>query len=79
MRYTAGFAAIAASGAESVEASPLGGLALDEECLRRCELPLDGAPGDGLQDLPAEFRALFGSALTDDAPNADKDDTPKEE
>ena len=61
---SAGFRAISASGAADVEASPLGGFALDQECLQRCGFPSIGAPGDGLMDLPAPFRALFGSALS---------------
>jgi mannose-6-phosphate isomerase-like protein (cupin superfamily) len=56
----AGAAAIAASGAELVEASPEGAFALDQACLKRCGFPATGAPGDGLADLPDEFRALFG-------------------
>eukprot|EP00892_Ulva_mutabilis_P009342 jgi/Ulvmu1/6780/UM030_0118.1 len=56
----AGAAAIAASGASPVEASPLGSFALDKECLAACGFPATGAPGDGLQDLPDAFRVLFG-------------------
>lgn len=63
-----GFGAIAASGAVDVTTSPLGGFALDQECLRRCGLPAEGAPGDGLTDLPAPMRALFGAALSGNAP-----------
>ena len=58
----AGAAAIAASGADLVEASPQGAFALDQACLKRCHLPPTGAPGDGLEDLPQEFRDLFGLA-----------------
>ena len=56
----AGAAAIAASGASLIEASPLGSFALDQECLAMCGFPATGAPGDGLQDLPDAFRVLFG-------------------
>ena len=56
----AGAAAILASGAELVEASPQGAFALDQACLKRCGFPTTGAPGDGLTDLPADFAALFG-------------------
>ena len=56
----AGAAAIAASGADSVEASPQGAFALDQACLKRCGFPATGAPKDGLQDLPDALRALFG-------------------
>lgn len=56
----AGAAAIAASGADLVEASPQGAFALDQACLKRCGFPATGAPQDGLQDLPDAFRALFG-------------------
>ena len=56
----AGYAAIQASGADLIEASPLGAFALDQQCLKRCGFPETGAPGDGLEDMPQEFRALFG-------------------
>ena len=56
----AGAAAIAASGASSIKASPQGAFALDQACLKRCGFPATGAPGDGLQELPDEFRMLFG-------------------
>ena len=56
----AGAAAVAASNASGVEASPQGAFALDQACLKRCGLPTTGAPGDGLEDMPQEFRALFG-------------------
>lgn len=57
---SAGAAAIEASGAVKILASPEGAFALDQECLKRCHFDEDGAPGDGLSDLPDEFRALFG-------------------
>jgi mannose-6-phosphate isomerase-like protein (cupin superfamily) len=55
----AGAAAIAASGADLVEASAESAFALDQACLKRCGFPATGAPGDGLADLPDDFRALF--------------------
>jgi oxalate decarboxylase/phosphoglucose isomerase-like protein (cupin superfamily) len=55
----AGAAAIAASGADLVEASAESAFALDQACLKRCGSPATGAPGDGLADLPDDFRALF--------------------
>ncbi|KAK9808668.1 hypothetical protein WJX72_001603 [[Myrmecia] bisecta] len=57
-----GAAAIKASNAGTVTASPQGAFSLDEDCLARCKLPATGAPGDGLGGLPNEFRALFGLA-----------------
>ena len=66
----AGAAAIAASGASLIEASPLGSFALDQECLATCGLPATGAPGDGLQDLPDAFRVLFGLGPAGGAPAA---------
>ncbi len=56
----AGEAAIKASGADSVMASPQGAFALDQQCLKRCHLPKTGAPGNGLHGLPKEIAALFG-------------------
>ena len=56
----AGAAAMLASGAELVEASPQGAFAVDQACLKKCGFPDTGAPGDGLQDLPADFASLFG-------------------
>ena len=56
----AGAAAIAASGAQYIEASPQGAFALDQACLKHCGFPETGAPGDGLKDLPKDFKALFG-------------------
>jgi hypothetical protein len=56
----AGEAAILASGAEEVEASPQMAFALDQVCLKRCGFPETGAPGDGLADLPKDFKVLFG-------------------
>ena len=54
-----GAAAILASGADQI-VDPKGAFALDQQCLKRCGFPKTGAPGDGLQDLPAELRALAG-------------------
>jgi hypothetical protein len=54
-----GSAAIKASNAGSVTASPQGAFALDQDCLSRCRLPTTGAP-DGWAGVPNEFRALFG-------------------
>ena len=56
----AGEAAIIASNAELIEASPQGAFALDRACLKRCGFPTTGAPGDGLSDFPGDFKALFG-------------------
>ena len=56
----AGAAAIAASGAQYIEASPQGAFALDQACLKHCGFPETGAPGDSLKDLPKDFKALFG-------------------
>lgn len=56
----AGAAAIVASGADAIMASPEGAFALDQVCLKRCGFPTTGAPDDGLADLPATFKALFG-------------------
>ena len=56
----AGAAAILASGAELVEASPEGAFALDQVCLKKCGFPATGAPGDGLTDLPKDIAVLFG-------------------
>jgi hypothetical protein len=56
----AGAAAINASGAQSVLASPLAAFALDQDCLKKCGFPDTGAPGDGLDDLPDDFKVLFG-------------------
>lgn len=56
----AGAAAILASGAQLVEASPQGTFALDQACLKKCGFPATGAPGDGLTDPPADYVALFG-------------------
>jgi hypothetical protein len=56
----AGEAAIIASGAESVDASPQAAFALDPVCLKKCGFPETGAPGDGLDDLPDDFKVLFG-------------------
>ena len=56
----AGAAAILASGAELVEASPEGAFALDQACLKKCGFPATGAPGDGLTDLPETFATLLG-------------------
>ena len=52
--------AIEASGAQSVEASPQGAFGLDQKCLKRCKLPETGAPGNGLEGLPAAFMAMAG-------------------
>jgi hypothetical protein len=56
----AGEAAIIASGAEEVEASQQMAFALDKACLNGCGFPETGAPGDGLADLPGDFKVLFG-------------------
>jgi hypothetical protein len=40
--------------------SPQGAFALDQACLKECGFPKTGAPGDGLHDLPKDFKALFG-------------------
>lgn len=56
----AGLAAMKASGTDLVEASPQGAFALDQKCLKRCHFPATGAPNDGLDDLPDEFRVMFG-------------------
>jgi hypothetical protein len=56
----AGEAAIIASGAEEVDASPQMAFALDQACLTRCGFEETGAYGDGLADLPEDFRVLFG-------------------
>jgi mannose-6-phosphate isomerase-like protein (cupin superfamily) len=56
----AGAAAIEASGASSIVASPEGAFALDQACLRKCGFPETGAPDDGLRDLPDDFKVLFG-------------------
>lgn len=56
----AGAAAILASGADGVAVPELGAFALDQACLEKCGYDATGAPGDGLTDLPEEFRALFG-------------------
>jgi len=56
----AGAAAIHASGAAQVHASPQGAFALDQQCLKRCHLPSTGAPNGGLDDLPDHFRIMFG-------------------
>jgi Cupin len=56
----AGAAAAAASGTAGIMASPQGTFALDQQCLRECGFPETGAPNGGLDDLPAEFKALFG-------------------
>jgi hypothetical protein len=58
----AGAAAILASGAESIEASPEGAFALDQACLKKCGFPATGAPGDGLADLPL-ITSRFSLAL----------------
>lgn len=55
-----GAAAIEASGAEQVWASPEGAFALDQDCLKRCNFGEGGAYGDGVDELPDEFKALFG-------------------
>lgn len=62
----AGAAAIVASNADGVMASPQGAFALDQVCLKRCGFPETGAPGDGLKDLPDEFKVLFGLPAADD-------------
>jgi hypothetical protein len=56
----AGEAAILASGADMVEASPQMAFALDQACLGRCGFDETGAYGDGLDDLPGNFKVLFG-------------------
>jgi hypothetical protein len=56
----AGEAAIRASGAEKVQGSKLAAFELDRVCLKKCGFPEDGAPGDGLDDLPEDFKVLFG-------------------
>jgi mannose-6-phosphate isomerase-like protein (cupin superfamily) len=55
---TNGASAIAAS---NIQATPTGlaAFGLDASCLQRCGLP---ATGGALDDLPAEFQALFGLA-----------------
>ena len=55
-----GRAAIKASGAARIRASPFGAFGLDKKCLKRCGFPRSGAPGDGLTDLPQEFKNMFG-------------------
>ena len=55
-----GAAAMLASGADSIKASPQGAFALDQACLKRCGFSETGAPGDGLKDLPETLRPLFG-------------------
>jgi hypothetical protein len=57
---TDGAAAILASTAEGVKASPQGAFALDQACLKRCGFPATGAPGNGLAKLPKVLRVLFG-------------------
>ena len=56
----AGAAAKLVRGAELVGASPQGAFALDQACVKKCGFPDTGAPGDGLQDLPAAFSFPFG-------------------
>jgi hypothetical protein len=53
-------AAMIASGADSIKASPQMAFALDQACLKRCHFPTTGAKDDGLNGLPNEFRRLFG-------------------
>lgn len=53
-------AAMVASGAQTVQASPQGTFALDQACLKRCGFPSEGAPNGGLDDLPAVFKPLLG-------------------
>ena len=60
----AGAAAITASGAQEIMPSPQGAFALDQACLKRCEFPAEGAPNDGLDDLPDTFKVLFGLQLS---------------
>jgi hypothetical protein len=55
-----GAAAMLASNAASVMASPQKAFALDQACLKRCHFPPTGAPNGGLTDLPPQFKALFG-------------------
>ena len=55
-----GAAAILASGAELIEASPLGAFGLDQACLARCGWPSTGAPGNGLPGLPESMTDLLG-------------------
>lgn len=56
----AGSAAITASGAQEIMPSPQGAFALDQACLQKCGFPAEGAPNDGLDDLPDTFKVLFG-------------------
>ena len=56
----AGFDAIKASGAVDIVGSDLAAFQLDQHCLKRCGFPETGAPGDGLDDLPDDFKVLFG-------------------
>lgn len=58
----AGLEAMKASGTDRVDASPQGAFALDQKCLKECHFPDTGAPNDGLDDLPEDFRALYGLA-----------------
>ncbi|KAK9808777.1 hypothetical protein WJX72_003446 [[Myrmecia] bisecta] len=44
----------------SLIVSPQGAFGLDADCLANCKLPANGAPGDGLDGLPADLRTLFG-------------------
>jgi hypothetical protein len=55
-----GPAAMLASGAASIVATPQGAFTLDGACLKRCGFPAEGAPGGGLQELPAVLKALAG-------------------
>ena len=54
-------AAMRASGAESIRPAAQGAFALDEKCLRRC-FKGKRAPGDGLEGLPKELKALADMA-----------------
>jgi Cupin len=61
----AGKAAIIASNAEFVEASPEMAFAIDDVCMKRCGYPDTGPHKDGLEDLPREFRVLLGLEADD--------------
>jgi Cupin len=56
----AGAAAALASTTDQVMKSDFAAFALDQECLAHCDFPETGAPNDGLDDLPADFKVLFG-------------------
>ena len=59
----AGAAAMLASGAEQVEASPHGAFALDQACLKKCGSLDTGAPGMACRtSLPTRDPASVGQA-----------------